>query len=46
MIQRVKEIAVETVWSVSTDNNLGCTQFDFSKFTRLVKTLILEIISP
>lgn len=33
MIQRVNDIAVETVWSVSTDNNSGCTQFEFSKFT-------------
>ena len=33
MIQRVKEIAIETGWSVSTDNDSGCTQFEFSKFT-------------
>ena len=33
MIERVKEIAIETGWSVSTDNDSGCTQFEFSKFT-------------
>lgn len=33
MIQRVKEIAVETVWSVSTDTHSGSPQFEFSKFT-------------
>ena len=33
MIERVKEIAIETGWSVSTDTDSGCTQFEFSKFT-------------
>lgn len=33
MIERVKEIAIETGWSVSTDHDSDCTQFEFSKFT-------------